>query len=47
MRAVAVTTARRRRRARPVYPMESVAPHLLGVAEYGPVAVVFGREEWG
>lgn len=47
MRAVAVTTARRRRRARPVYPVESVAPYLLGVAEHGPVAVVFGREEWG
>lgn len=47
MRAVAVTTARRRRRTRPVYPVDSVAPHLLGVAEHGPVAVVFGREEWG
>ncbi len=47
MHAVAVTTARRRRRARPVFPIEGVAPHLLGVAEHGPVAVVFGREEWG
>ena len=47
MEAVAVTTARRRRRARPVFPVDAVAPHLLGVAEHGPVAVVFGREEWG
>jgi len=47
MCAVAVTTARRRRRARPVFPVDAVAPHLLGVAEHGPVAVVFGREEWG
>ncbi len=47
MKAVAVTTARRRRRARPIYPVDAVAPHLLGVAEKGPVAVVFGREEWG
>ena len=47
MKAVAVTTARRRRRARPVFPVDAVAPHLLGVAEHGPVAVVFGREEWG
>ncbi len=47
MRAVVVTTARRRRRARPVFPVEAVAPHLLGVAEHGPVGGVFGREEWG
>lgn len=47
MRAVAVTTARRRRRAKQIYPVSAVAPHLLGVAEHGPVAVVFGREEWG
>ncbi len=47
MRTVAVTTARRRRRARPIFPVESVAPHLLGAAEHGPVAIVFGREEWG
>jgi tRNA/rRNA methyltransferase len=47
MKAVAVTTARRRRRARPVFPIDGVAPHLLGVAEHGQVAVVFGREEWG
>ncbi len=47
MKAVAVTTARRRRRARPVYPIDSVAPHLLGIAEKGPVAIVFGREEYG
>ncbi|MDP8205268.1 MAG: TrmJ/YjtD family RNA methyltransferase [Candidatus Electryonea clarkiae] len=47
MKAVAVTTARRRRRARPVFPVDSAVPHLLGVAEHGNVAVVFGREEWG
>jgi tRNA/rRNA methyltransferase len=47
MKAVAVTTARRRRRSRPVFPVDSVAPHLLGAAEHGDVAVVFGREEWG
>lgn len=47
MKAVVVTTARKRRRSRPVFPIDGVAPHLLGVAEHGPVAVVFGREEWG
>lgn len=47
MKAVAVTTARRRRRARPVFPVESIAPHMLGVADQGPVALVFGREEFG
>ncbi len=47
MKAVAVTTARRRRRARPVFPVESAVPHILGAAEHGSVGVVFGREEWG
>ncbi len=47
MRAVAITTARRRRRTRPVHPVEAVAPHLLSIAKSGPVAIVFGREEWG
>ncbi|GBE29769.1 MAG TPA: RNA methyltransferase [Bacteroidetes bacterium] len=47
MTAVAITTARRRRRTRPVHPVESVVPHLLSLARTGPVAIVFGREEWG
>ncbi len=47
MKAVAVTTARRRKRARPLYPIDATAPHLLGVAEHGTVGIVFGREEWG
>jgi tRNA/rRNA methyltransferase len=47
MSAVAITTARRRRRTRPVHPVESVAPHLLSLAKDSPVAIVFGREEWG
>lgn len=47
MKVVAVTTARRRRRSKPIFPVDAVAPHLLGVAEHGPVAVVFGREEYG
>ena len=47
MSAVAITTARRRRRTRPVHPVESVAPHLLSLARHSPVAIVFGREEWG
>ncbi|MBS1261894.1 MAG: putative tRNA/rRNA methyltransferase [Calditrichaeota bacterium] len=47
MRVVAITTARRRRRTRHVHPVESVAPHLIELARDGPVAVVFGREEWG
>jgi len=47
MKVVALTTARRRRRARPVFPIDSAAPHLLGVAEHGPVGLIFGREEWG
>jgi len=47
MKVVALTTARRRKRARPVFPIDSVAPHLLGVAEHGPVGIVFGREEYG
>ncbi len=47
MKAVAMTTARKRKKSRAVFPVESAVPHLLGVAEHGPIAVVFGREEWG
>ncbi|MBZ0265027.1 TrmJ/YjtD family RNA methyltransferase [bacterium] len=47
MKAVAVTTARRRKRSKPVFPMEAIAPNILGVGEHGPVGVVFGREEYG